>query len=198
VFERLTSEARDVVCGAHVHARRLGHAWVGCEHLLLGLAGADGPAGAVLRDRGARPEAVEEAITALIGRGPADSDEKIALASLGIDLDQVRTATEAAFGPGALDVGLGNRCRRRRRRLRRQAAPGPATRGLPFTPRAKRCLELSLRESVRLKHRSIGLEHVALALVVHDDTAAWSVLTRLGVDPAEVRSALEGTLRRSA
>lgn len=199
MFERFTHEARDVVQGAQAHARRLGHGAVGCEHLLLAVSGVDGPAGAALRDRGAGPPAVEEAIVSVIGAGSGDKDEKAALAALGIDLDEVRTAVEATFGAGALDTAAGYRRRRIRRRLLRRRSPcGPPTRSLPFTSRAKRCLELSLRESLRLKHRSIGAEHVALALTAHDDTVAWRALVHLGVDPAEVRRAIEEPFRRTA
>lgn len=170
---------------------------MGCEHLLLAVSGTDGPAGAALRERGARQQAVEEAIVSVIGTGPGDNDEKVALAALGIDLDEVRTAVEATFGAGALDTSPGRR-RIRRPLLGRRAPCGPPTRSLPFTSRAKRCLELSLRESLRLNHRSIGAEHVALALTAHDDTVAWRALVHLGVDPAEVRVAIEETFRRTA
>ncbi|MCW2907241.1 MAG: hypothetical protein JWL68_2030, partial [Actinomycetia bacterium] len=49
MLERFTGEARAVVVGAQQHARRLGHRYVGCEHLLLALATTSQPAGAVLR-----------------------------------------------------------------------------------------------------------------------------------------------------
>jgi ATP-dependent Clp protease ATP-binding subunit ClpA len=69
---------------------------------------------------------------------------------------------------------------------------------LPFTPRAKRSLELSLREAIRLKHNHIGGEHIALGLLRADDTMAWRVLRRLGIEPADLRDALLQALRRSA
>lgn len=199
MFERFTHDARDVVHRAIDHARLLGHDWVGCEHLLLSIAGAEGTTGALLRDRGIGPRAVGEAIVAVIGPGAGDSDDKVALATLGIDLDQVRHTVEATFGSGALEAAADRRRGRLRRRLgRRRPSCATPTGSLAFSPRAKRCLELSLRQSLRLKHSSVGVEHIALTLLGRDDTAAWGVLLHLGADPAELRSVIEGSLRRSA
>jgi len=52
MFERFTSAARTVVSQAQDHARRLGHGYIGCEHLLLAAASAAEPASAVLREHG--------------------------------------------------------------------------------------------------------------------------------------------------
>ena len=206
MFERCTEDARQVVRRAEDHARRLGHGRVGCEHLLLAVAGAEGVAAELLCERGAGPEALEEAIVALVGRGrgaaPGDNDDKVALAALGIDLDVVHEALEAKFGPGALDRAASRPRRRRlRRRLtrlgRRPSRCTAGSRALPFTARAKRSLELSLRESLRLQHRSIGVDHLALALLARDDTAAWKALLRLGVDPGALRAAVQEPLRRT-
>lgn len=199
VFERFTEDGREVVVRAQEHARQLRHDWVGCEHILLGVAGSRSPVAALFRDRGAQPQALEDVIAAWIGPGRGDNDDKVALAALGIDLDQVRHAVEATFGSGAFEVASARRRRGLRRRLRPRRTPcRTMTGGLPFTPRAKRCLELSLRESLRLKHGSIGVEHIALALLAKDDTAAWKVLLRLGVDPPELRRAIVAWHRRTA
>jgi ATP-dependent Clp protease ATP-binding subunit ClpA len=106
MFERLTSGARTVVIHAHQHAHRLGHRYVGPEHLLLGLAGSSEPAGAVLREHGITPEYVEEEIVRRAGLGAAagvfgDLDQD-ALSVIGIDLDAVRARIEASFGTAAL------------------------------------------------------------------------------------------------
>ena len=60
--------------------------------------------------------------------------------------------------------------------------------------RAKRCLELSLREALRLKHTHIGVEHITLALLARTDTVAWQVLLHVGVRPDDLRQALEEAL----
>lgn len=58
---------------------------------------------------------------------------------------------------------------------------------IPFTPRAKKVLELSLRESLQLGHVYIGTEHILLGLLREGDGVAVKVLTRLGAQPAQVR-----------
>src|SRR4051794_40262369 len=136
MFERFTAEARGTVVQAQETARRLGHHYIGCEHLLAGVASTDGVAGEALRASGVTPAAVESAIRRLIG-DTSDVD-RAALASIGIDLDVVRERIEAAFGPGA----LGSRRRRTRRRWLRRRDCEPVSGHIPFTPRAKRCLEL--------------------------------------------------------
>ena len=58
---------------------------------------------------------------------------------------------------------------------------------IPFTPRAKKILQLSMREAIALGHAYIGTEHILLGLVREDDGAAVRVLNALGADPARVR-----------
>jgi hypothetical protein len=123
MLERFTDDARTVVVHAQRHARRLGHRYIGCEHLLLALVGVDQPASAVLRERGLTPGHIEEEIVRRAGTGAgaglfADLD-RAALASIGIDLDAVRARIDASFGPDALtraDRAVHQVCRR----------PGPA------------------------------------------------------------------------
>jgi len=200
VFERFTQESRAIVVGAQEQARRLHHGYVGCEHLLLALTDTATPTSALFADAGATPGRVEGALAELLGPAALRGDDRAALAALGIDLDEVRKAVEANFGPGSLDHPLPRRRRRWRgdRFRRRRGSCSPMFGHLPFTPRAKRALELSLREAIRLKHNSIGVEHIALGLLRCDDTMAWRVLRRLGVEPADLRHAVVESLRRSA
>ncbi|CAM4039699.1 ATP-dependent Clp protease ATP-binding subunit [Helcobacillus massiliensis] len=58
---------------------------------------------------------------------------------------------------------------------------------IPFTPRAKKVLELSLREALQLGHGYIGTEHILLGLLREGDGVAVKVLTRLGAEPSAVR-----------
>ena len=106
MFERFTDDARQVVVQAQAAARRLGHGYIGCEHLLLAAASTGEAAGAILRGQGVSPERVEAEILRTIGRGRAASPpgaiDREALAFVGIDLDVVRARIEAAFGPDAL------------------------------------------------------------------------------------------------
>ena len=109
MLERFTDDARTVLVHAQRHARRLGHRYIGCEHLLLALVGADQPASAVLRERGLTPGRVEEGIVRRAGTGAgaglfADLD-RAALASIGIDLDAVRARIDGVLRPGRADPG---------------------------------------------------------------------------------------------
>src|ERR1700749_1765347 len=106
MFERFTQEARLVVALASEHARRLGHRYVGGEHILLAAVTADQPASAVLCAHGVTPELVEEEIVRRVGLGAGaglfGGLDKDALATIGIDLDAVRARIEASFGPQGL------------------------------------------------------------------------------------------------
>src|SRR5256884_1265752 len=88
-----------------------------------------------------------------------------ALESLGISLDAVRQQVEEIIGQG-------------------QQAP---SRHIPFTPRAKKELELSLREALHLGHNYIGTEHILLGLIREGDGVAAPVLVKLGADLDRVR-----------
>ncbi len=88
-----------------------------------------------------------------------------ALESLGISLDAVRQQVEEIIGRG------------------QQALSGH----IPFTPRAKKVLELSLREALQLSHDYIGTEHILLGLIREGDGVAAQVLVRLGADLNRVR-----------
>ena len=88
-----------------------------------------------------------------------------ALESLDISLDQVREQVQEIIGQG-------------------QQAP---TGHIPFTPRAKKVLELSLREALQLGHSYIGTEHLLLGLIREGEGVAAQVLTKLGADTNRVR-----------
>ncbi len=232
MFERFTDTARYVVVQAQKDARRLGHNYIGCEHLLLAAAAAAEPAGAVLRDQGVTPERVEAEILRTVGRGqtadPLGGLDRQALAFIGIDLDVVRARIEAAFGPDALTGTLPAACqrrrpawgkgplaeltrRRRRRRARRHAPrfagprgdapllPGPAPRGhIPFTPRAKKSLELSLHEAKTLHDNYIGVQHLTLALLTLQDGMVPVILTALGAPATSLRAAILARYRKAS
>jgi ATP-dependent Clp protease ATP-binding subunit ClpA len=231
MFERFTDTARRVVVRAQTDARRLGHGYIGCEHLLLAAAATGEPASTVLREHGVTPERIETEIRRTIGRGqaagPGDGLDRQALASVGIDLDLVRARIEAVFGPGALTRPLPARQRRRpawgkgplagltRRRRRRRACrsgplpagppgnapllPGPAPRGhLPFTPGAKKSLQLALREAQALHDNYIGVQHLTLALLALRDGPVPAILSALGAPAAPLRAAILARYRKAS
>jgi hypothetical protein len=205
MLERFTGDARGVLTGAREGALRLGHDWIGCEHLLLALAATGGEVGTVLRGQGVTPERVRLEAVRLAGAGRGaslfDLLDRDALASIGIDLDAVRDKVEAAFGPGALAASPARRPRGRhwvRRRVRRArqarwaAAPGEGTghgpRRVPFTPRAKKCLMHAVREA-RAEHTGpIGVEHLGLAIVSMTDGAVPPILSALGSSGPRLRA----------
>lgn len=106
MFERFTPDARTVVTQAREHARRLGHRYVGGEHILLAAVSASTPASAVLCAHGLTPEQVDEEIIRRAGLGAGAGLfaglDRDALAAIGIDLDAVRARIEASFGAQAL------------------------------------------------------------------------------------------------
>jgi ATP-dependent Clp protease ATP-binding subunit ClpC len=88
-----------------------------------------------------------------------------ALESLGISLEAVRQQVEEIIGQG-----------------------GSSPSGhIPFTPRAKKVLELSLREALQLGHNYIGTEHILLGLIREGEGVAAQVLVKLGADLSRVR-----------
>ena len=101
-----------------------------------------------------------------------------ALVAHGLDMNAVRQAVVAAIGEGS------------------EAPSGH----IPFTPRAKRVLELSLRESLQMGHNYIGSEHILLGLIREGEGVAAHVLTRLDVNLNDLRATvrdLSGTTKEA-
>ncbi|NBY44012.1 MAG: AAA family ATPase, partial [Micrococcales bacterium] len=71
----------------------------------------------------------------------------------------------------------------------------PPTGHIPFTPRAKKVLELSLREALQLGHSYIGTEHLLLGLIKEGEGVAAQVLTKLGADSNRVRAQVQQMLQ---
>jgi ATP-dependent Clp protease ATP-binding subunit ClpA len=135
MFERFTGQSRRVIVLAQEEARNLNHAYIGTEHLLLGL---------LREDRGAALRA---------------------LAAADITLGAAEREVEVIIGRGEQ----------------------PPSGHIPFTPRAKKCLELSLREALQLGHNYIGTGHLLLGVIHEGDGVAIKVLGRLGADLGQLR-----------
>ena len=97
-----------------------------------------------------------------------------ALQSCGITLPAARQQVEEIIGPG------------------KQAPTGH----IPFTPRAKKALELSLREAMLLDHLYIGTEHILLGLLREGDGLAINILATLGAGTDQIRHAVISLLSR--
>jgi ATP-dependent Clp protease ATP-binding subunit ClpC len=136
MFERFTERARRVLGLAQEEAKRLGHDYVGTEHILLGL--------------------VRE------GEGVAAE----VLGNLGISLDSIRIEVEKLAPKGSEMLTYGD---------------------IPFTPHAKRVLELAVEEARRLGHNYIGTEHLLLGLIREGESIGAKALISLGVNLDTVR-----------
>jgi ATP-dependent Clp protease ATP-binding subunit ClpC len=97
-----------------------------------------------------------------------------ALTSLGIELDTVREHVQEIVGLGGQEPSSGH---------------------IPFTPRAKKVLELSLREALQLGHNYIGTEHILLGMIREGEGVAAQVLVQLGADLSRVRQVVIQLLR---
>jgi ATP-dependent Clp protease ATP-binding subunit ClpA len=183
MFEGFSQDARRAVVRAQHEAIRARDDHIGSEHLLLGLLAEPGPAAEALTAAGldlAQLRTRQSSGTS----GRTDPLDAEALASLGIDLDAVQRATDAAFGPGALD----RVSPARRGGLR-------ATGRLRFSADAKKSLELGLRSAVSLRHSSISAGrpiisggHLLIGIIDQAHNPALETLAGAGVDTAVLRA----------
>lgn len=173
MFERFTQEARAAVVDAQEVARRARADRVDAMHLLIALAeDRQALAGRALATLGVDSDELKTQ--------PADGDlDANALASLGIDLDAVAAQVDRNFGPDALTT---------------RRSSGKRSGHLPFSRPAKKTLEVSLREAIRLGDRGLDSGHLLLAVLRLDDTAAHRALVRAldraGSDKDALRTAL--------
>jgi hypothetical protein len=158
MFDRFTERARKVMTLARQEAQKLRNDYIGTEHILLGL--------------------LQE------GSGVASH----VLKNLGVDLQRARGEMDCLIEPGTSPVSP------QRSGVRRVLESVLGGRGrnsgegqLPFTPRAKRVLELALEEAANLGHNYIGTEHLLLGLVREEDGPAAHVLRNLGIRTERIR-----------
>jgi mannose-6-phosphate isomerase-like protein (cupin superfamily) len=145
-FDKFTERARKVLQLSQEEAQRFNHNYIGTEHLLLGL--------------------VRE------GEGVAAK----VLASLGVDLNKVRSAVEFIIGRGERTV----------------------TGDIGLTPRAKKVIELAVEEARRLNHNYIGTEHLLLGMLREGEGIGMGVLESLGVSLASARQSVNEVLGAGA
>lgn len=182
MFERFTGNARQLTIGAQQIARETHADRIEAVHLLLAVFdGADTATIDRLHAVGLTAARLREAA---VGGPDGDADDSRLLGAIGIDVDRIRRAIDGRFGDGAFDAaGTGDRSSRRRGHI-------------PFAKGAKKSLELSLREALRLKDNRIDTAHVVLGILRTDDPT----IERLLDDDAQwdLRRGLEEDLRRAA
>ncbi|MFH8794573.1 Clp protease N-terminal domain-containing protein [Streptomyces sp. NPDC017941] len=190
MFERFTRGARDVVAGAVEQSERAGADSVDDGHLLLALLDREGTrasfALAVLGvDR--RRDDIARALTETRRRGGLSQAETEALAGLGIDVEEIVSRVEQTHGAGAL-AGAGTR-------QRKGLAAWIGHRA--FTPDSKSTLERALRIATARRERSIGDEHILLALTTRPGVVC-EVLADHGVTLGSVERVLYPSPQSSA
>ena len=182
MLERFTSEARLAVRHAQDEARELRDPQIRPEHLLIALARGDGDAGQVLRAHGLEAAGLRHRLLTL-------SDDVLdagALAMLGIDLEEVRKATEADLGPGFLDRALAE-ARRDENGIH-----------LPFSKEGKKVMELAVRETMRLKSGEIASGHLLLGILRAGDGPAVQLLREARLDVATLRAEVTSLMTAKA
>ncbi len=169
MFERFSTEAREVVIGAQRVAEDEASATVDPLHLLTALSRGTG----VLTALGCPPDELADDLRRVRRRGGMSDADVQALSGFGIDVEHVVERVEQSHGEGALAGGV--RTKRGHR---------------PFTPESKKVLTKSLRETADAGDKRIDAEHVLLALTSLPGAAA-DVLAQRGIDYLTVRRLLE-------
>jgi ATP-dependent Clp protease ATP-binding subunit ClpA len=160
MWDRLAPDARAVMHRALAEADRLGHGYLGDEHVLLGLLGdPDGRGAVVLREAGLDTAGARTELARLTAAGlipQCQADEAAALRSVGIDVEQVRERLSAVFGAEAVGRAV---CRA----SRRPWWQGGGRRRTPLCGRplfVKRALELAAGHAGAAGEQMIGPEHL--------------------------------------
>jgi hypothetical protein len=188
----MTEDANAIAAQAGEHAIRLGHPYLGGEHLLLALAAAGQPAGAVLREHGVTPGRVEAEIVRLSGGGLFGDLDRDALATVGVDVDAVRATTQASFGQEAL-----TRAARAVHRKPPWYDPRPVSFAgrdgafLSHGPGAGQALAGAVgRARARRATEPAGVEDLALGILAVSEGLVPPILSALGVSGTALSTAI--------
>jgi Clp amino terminal domain, pathogenicity island component len=183
MFERFTDKARGAVFAGRAKAAERGDGQIRPIYLLHGLVAMDGVAARALEGLGIDAATVDRQIgrTAPLS-DPLESDSDAeALASIGIDLDEIKRKIEENFGPGTLQ-----------RLPPAQRGPLNATGRITVTRESKQALSLALKEARALHHNYLGTEHLLLGLLTLAENNPRGEFSRatlgdLGLDTATAR-----------
>jgi hypothetical protein len=180
-----------VLAAARGEAELARHGYVGLEHLLLALTQPDAPGTArLLAAQGITTRRARDAVGIVVGSGRGDGprfDPATLLATLGIDLEQIRRNIQAQFGPDAIghlhasDVGWNLRPR------------GPLC-DLGLSPQLKRAIDHTLGHCWDTAPPQMH-EHLLLSILDSDSRAAAAVFDELGTPAAPLRAAVTAQLK---
>jgi len=180
MLERFEPDARQAIAHARQEAGWAGQDKIRSEHMLLGLLREPGLAADALVAAGLDAESVRRQVPqgGCYLTGELDGE---ALATLGIDLDAVRRATDAAFGPGALD-----------------RAPVPGRSRPPFADDAKQVLVGAVRAAQHEGRRTISSAHLLLGLLDQPRSRALTLLKQSATDIPALRADIVRRLATAA
>ena len=167
MFDLFTDAARTALMEGQSEAIERGDEQMGTEHLLLGLLrGGTGRAAAVLGEHGVTLGATRAALDELVGPPPSSADAASALATIGVDLDEVQGQLTETFGEAA-------------------SAPVP----VPYDDAAKAAIEAGVAAAGE-NPTSVDTGHELLGILAVADGTAAEVIAHLGVDPAVLADAV--------
>lgn len=191
MFERCDADTNVVLDAALEESRARGHSWLGTEHLLLAFATRrdllPDDVGQLLPDAGE----IASALAAALGQPPRRHADL--LKTMGVDLDEVRSAVRQTFGDAAME--------RFRRPVHQPWQPWrrPSRRctsllagSMSVAPRLKLSLERAHQGAERRRLPAIDPIALLLGMVEVDDAMSNTLLRHLGVDPEDLRRALGG------
>ena len=191
MFDRCDADTMAVIDLGADESRRLGHDWLGTEHLLL----AFGQRPQLLPDAAAAllPEAgAMRAALALVLSAPPPNSAPELLRTVGVDLDQVRAAVRQTFGDEAVD-------RLSRRRVHQPWQPWrrPSRRctsllagSKSMAPRLKQAFERARNDADRRQRTTIDPATLLIGMIDVEDALSNRLLRDIGVDPEQLRQAL--------
>lgn len=177
MFERFEPASRQAVLDARHEADRVGQDMIRTEHLLLGVLQEAGPGADALSAAGLDLETLRAQVPRGGHRGGGGIDAD-ALATLGISLDAVRRATDAAFGHGALDRVV-----------------VPSHRRIPLGDDTKQALAGAVRYAHSSGERYISSGHLLVGILEQEGNGAVALLNEAGTDIDALRA---DVLRRVA
>ena len=196
MFERFDQAGNKVMKAAIAEAASLGDDVVASEHVLLGLATATTVTGRLLQEAGAGAADIRRVLAARHWQPEKRRDQESLLATIGVDLPEIRQRAEQTFGAEAISRAAWRvrRPRRRRPRWHWISCSEPWSAGcksplagqpLALIPRVKRLLERASREA---RPQLATPRHLLLVLVTGNEPAC-EILTTLGVDLSTLAAA---------